>query len=484
MGFRTNLFAITELGLVALFVVGCTFPSPNVVTAPTPFSGSGSGGGTSGGGTPANLGAAYNKLPDTSQGSPVSVFSISDQPSMSLPSDPEARFAASHFAGVQKMLAAAKMMFVAYNPNWVQLHYRLGAASGPVAFIHLDSWSTWPGTEWSTLFSAHPEYFLRDTNGNPDSYDGGDQWYAHDLTNADMKTWWINQTVADMQASDSDMTFGDSFNGAIGCAMTTTSNGGQCDPRLEGTGAIIASNWTGGSTYAQQLNDWMVEIQNAFHQQSGTPLFIPNLASLNTEWYFNQYNFAAADGAFLEGFPEDNEDTFDNVSADNYALQLTGADKVVIIQSYIDPTNLDDRLFSVCTYLLIKGKKTFLNMVGGGQSGDTGFYYWPEYTVQLGNPLSAPPQNINSLLVGNVYQRAFQNGIVMVNGSASPVTASLPSGQTLYQVTPVGGGSVNDSNIDASGNLISGFMSLTSQPVSGSISIDAWSGAILMNSAP
>jgi hypothetical protein len=474
--------AFVGFAFLAVFFQGCglrfTVPSPGDESGPSNTGGPGNGVGA----PPQN--GSYEMLPDTSQGSPVSVYSISDQPSMSMPTDAEAHFAASHFAGVQKMLASAKALFVAYNPNWVQLHYRLGAASGPVAFIHLDSWSTWPGTEWSTIFSTDPGYFLRDANGNPDSYDGVDQWYAHDLTNADMRSWWINQTVADMQASNSDMTFGDSFDGVIGCAMTDPSSGGICDPRLQGTGAINPSNWANGYTYGQQLNDWLVDIQNFFHQQPGTPLFIPNLASLNTEWFFNQYDFADSDGAFLEGFPEDNEDPTDNTAADNYALQLTGADKVVIIQSYIDPSDMDGRMFSVCTYLLIKGKRTFLNIVGDGQSGDTGFYYWPEYTVKLGSPLSPPTQNITDLLVGNVYERAFQNGIVMVNGSANSVTAQLPQGSTFYLVTPSGGGSVNDSNIDANGNLLPGFMSLTFQPISGSINIDAWSGAILMNSSP
>jgi hypothetical protein len=157
---------------------------------------------------------------------------------------------------------------------------------------------------------------------------------------------------------------------------------------------------------------------------------------------------------------------------------------VVVMQPYIDPTNSDERLFCVGTYLLLKGTRTFLNMVGGGSGSDTGFYYWPEYTVQLGTATTPLPTDFSTYMVGNVYQRSFQNGVVMVNGSGSAVTATVPGSQTMYRASFSAGGSVNDANIDANGNLLSGFMSVSSTAVSGTISINAWSAAILLNSAP
>jgi hypothetical protein len=453
---------------------------------------SGTGGSSSGGTTSSSSSSSggsytgdagglttYDRLPDTSQGSVVSVYAFSDQPAASMPADNVVRFAAGHFAGTQKMLAAAKALFVAYNQNWVQLHYRLGASTGPAAFIHLDSWSTWPGTEYSALVADHPDYFLVNGSGQMSNCDTGDNWCSHDLSNAGMRTWWIDQTITDLQDSDSDGVFGDSFDGAVGCAMTPS----VCDPRLSGTGAITASNWANGYTYGQQLSDWVADIQTALHALAGKPLFVPNLASLNTEWFFNTWNFAQMDGAFLEGFPTANEDTYDNNAADDYALQLTGADKFVIIQTYPDPTAanyMDTRMFVVGTYLLIKGKRTFLNMPAG--SSDTGFFYYPEYTVKLGNPTGPPPAHIADLLdASGVYERDFENGMVLVNGSGNPITASLPSGKTLYQVNPTGGGGVNAADLDSMGNLSAGFMSLSTSAVTGSVTIPAWSGAILLD---
>jgi hypothetical protein len=441
--------------------------------------GSSSGGSSDGGPSSASSGAAttYSRLPDTSEGSSVSVYAFSDQPAASMPADNVVRFGASHYAGVQKMLAAAKALFVAYNANWVQLHYRLGAASGPVPFIHLDSWDTWPGTEWSALLADHPDYFLLNGSGMMSSYDSVDNWYSHDLTNAGMHSWWIDQTITDIQDSDSDGVFADSFDGAVGCAMTTT-----CDPRLAGTGATDPAQWANGYTYGQQMNDWVGDIQTALHAQPGTPLFVPNLGSLNTEWFFNQFNFTQLDGAFLESFPTANEDPYDNNAADNYALQMAGANKFVIIQTYPDPTDMNTRMFVVGTYLLIKGTRTFLNMAGG--SSDTGFFYYPEYTVKLGSPVAPPPAQIGTLMnASGVYERDFENGMVLVNGSASAMSASLPAGKTLYQVTPAGGGGVNAADLDAMGNLAADFMSLSTSAVSGTIMIPAWSGAILLNAS-
>jgi hypothetical protein len=69
----------------------------------------------------------------------------------------------------------------------------------------------------------------------------------------------------------------------------------------------------------------------------------------------------------------------------------------------------------------------------------------------------------------------------MVNASGNTVSTTGPTGKTYYRITPVGGGGVNTSSIDSNGNLTSGFMSLTSQQVSGSISLNPWSGAILLD---
>jgi hypothetical protein len=147
-------------------------------------------------------------------------------------------------------------------------------------------------------------------------------------------------------------------------------------------------------------------------------------------------------------------------------------------------------MFCVGTYLLIKGKRTFLNMVGGAAA--SGFFYWPEYTVKLGSPLSPPPATIQSLYSGGVYRRAFANGLVLVNGGPGSVVVTLPAGQTFYQVVASGGGGVDDlTQLDSLGNLAAGFMSLGSNTLSppsaqagAQLSMDGWSGAILLYQKP
>src|SRR5262245_6196735 len=89
--------------------------------------------GTTGGDGPGGDGGVgpLAMLPDTTNG--IHLFADQFDPGYS---DAVVRFAATHYAGTQKMLKDANARFVAVNPNWFLLHYRLGSSSGPVQYIH------------------------------------------------------------------------------------------------------------------------------------------------------------------------------------------------------------------------------------------------------------------------------------------------------------------------------------------------------------
>ena len=98
---------------------------------------------------------AARPWPDTSQ----RIVPFADQ----LPGDLNAaqrEFAATHFAGTQKMLQSEIQALRAYNTNFLCLHYQLGVGAGAADFIIGNAWtSDWP------FVDAQTNWFLTTTNG-------------------------------------------------------------------------------------------------------------------------------------------------------------------------------------------------------------------------------------------------------------------------------------------------------------------------------
>src|SRR6476646_6465744 len=108
-------------------------------------------------------------LPDTTNG----IYLFADQLNNG-ESDAVVRFTATHFAGTQKMLMAENARYSAVDANWLLLHYRLGASSGPVDYIHDDTWSS-----DFTDVTTHEDWFMHNELGAP-NHETVDDWYIND----------------------------------------------------------------------------------------------------------------------------------------------------------------------------------------------------------------------------------------------------------------------------------------------------------------
>ncbi len=152
-------------------------------------------------------------------------------------------------------------------------------------------------------------------------------------------------------------------------------------------------------------------------------------------------------------------------------LNLVNSDKVVLLQQYVDPKNVGDRLFILSNYLLVKGQHTFINMEYSGSPE-----WFPEYEVQIGKPSGEMPGSISSLWRSDwqVYARPYSNGLILVNPSEN--TKNVELFQKFYQVLPFGGGVV-PSNGDLSDWAID-YAEVTN------VKIDPHSGVILLNTIP
>jgi hypothetical protein len=406
-----------RLGIVVVVLSACGGGHGGVTA-----DGNGSGDGNSngdGGTTPLSM------LPDTTDG----IHLFADQLNNGV-SDAIVRFTATHFAGTQKMQKAENARYSAVNPSWLLLHYRLGSSSGPVQYIHDNTWSS----DFSSV-TTHEDWFMHNEL-NARHHEVTDDWYINDISNAGFRDYWTSSVISDMRATGSLGVFGDSFEAGI-------SGYGVTDPdtRFDGTNPANPAYWPNG-TWLEQKKQWIDYVEAQFAATPEHFLFVPNIGAMVTGWANTDYS--TIDGAMLESFGDGLAEA-DWVLGMTRASALATAGKFIIVQSY--PSTVADREFLIGTYLLLKGSHTFINLAGSGVT------YFPEYALDFGPPMA--PYYKNS----GVYRRDFVHGIALVNPSATTVQVTLPS--PLFQATATGGGPVTDVDLDGNGNYIAASVTYT-----------------------
>ncbi len=372
-------------------------------------------------------------------------------------------FAATRFAGTQKMLRSEIRELRAYNPDFLCLHYQLAVGAGPAAFVIGDSWSTdWPQVDSQT------NWFLLNGSGERVHQTQWD-WNVMDVRHAGgeavsgFPAYWISNCLARIRAAEDDGVFADSF--------TPDGYGfGQCDPThpwLEDVDQCLA-NWV------PSLEQFGAEARDALSGTNGF-VFLPNLGGLITSWL--DMDYGVGHGGMVECFafwgagsyfdPADWELQMERV------LELVRSNKIVICQSYPAEGNAQERMFATASHLLIKGARTYLNLLS---TSDVALEYYPEYMIDLGGAIGALPGGIDALWDAGwgVYRRDYSNGVVVVNPSGAPV--DIPSlGATRWRVLPSGGGVVDESG--SHGGTLSAVAAT-------SLALPAYSGAVLYNFDP
>ena len=120
-------------------------------------------------------------------------------------------------------------------------------------------------------------------------------------------------------------------------------------------------------------------------------------------------------------------------------------------------------MFDLASYLLTKGRHSFVNFAVGIAA-----QWFPEYGVDLG----APVDGLALRSVGGVYMRRFQRGLALVNPDDARHDYALDGSMRL--VEPHGGGTLGaDADTSSWG--------LSTRPVSGSVTLGAHSGVALLD---
>lgn len=399
--------------------------------------------------------AGARPWPDSSTG--IVVFA--DQLPNSL-NDTQRWFAATKLAGTQKQLRDEIRAIRTYNTNFLCLHYQLAVGCGPEPFIDGNAWTS----DWARV-TTHSNWFL--LNGQTQrvhqtawNWDVMNVTYSSGTANTGFPQYWITTCLARIRSAEDDGVFADS--------LTVDGYGfGQCSPThpwLEDIGECTA-NWV------PALTNYGAHVRQAFETDGGGFLYLPNLGGLVTGW--DPTDYGLGHGGMIEGFgfwmggaPFDPDDWRLQMER---ALALVRSNKVVICQVNCDTGDYTNRMFATAAYLLIKGSRTYLNLL---TTGDVALEYYPEYTIDLRGALSNAPPGLTNLWHRNwgVYRRTFANGIVLVNPGASPVNiASL--GTNYLRARAAGGGEV-DAGAGYGGSLSYASVS--------SLTMTAYSGEVLL----
>jgi hypothetical protein len=405
--------------------------------------------------------SVVNPLPNTF--SNIHVFN--DQLASSM-SEAQFQFAATHYAGAQKMTRSDAEHLRQYNPSFVVLHYRLGLGLGYrsiqndcdptgdwLGIIEGNDWvREWPASVKESWFFHWPE----DSSVLVLNCDWG--WYLINLDDPDLRSYWSGEVLRQLQANSDDGLFADSF------SVPNYLGGDRYAPALPDIDEAFESQW------ARRLENFIDFVQQGDLEPY---YFFPNVGSWVTSRDTTDYS--AVDGVMIEGFAEWGNAAYFDLS--DWQLQmdrilgLVGQDRAILAQQYINADDTQERMFVLGSYLLIKGNHTYLNF-------DLGYdtEWFPEYDIPIGSPSEGIPEEINSLWNAdwNIYTRTYNNGMVLVNSTATSQVISLD--HTYYQAIPIGGGFVPED-----GDISSWKMGYT--PVT-SLSLDRNQAAVLLNEEP
>ena len=382
---------------------------------------------------------ALRPIPDTS--SAIHVWDDQLPDSMT---DAQIRFVATHVDATQKVSLQTARRLRAVNPGFLVLHYRLGIGDGPVPFRI--------GSEWASDYGSvahHASWFWH--LGGRRVLNTQSDWYVMN-PDSGWRSYWARRVRYEAGLLGDDGVFADSL------SVPQYLGPDNFSPPFQ--------FFVGEAGWTARIDRFM---RYEERQLRGRLWLIPNAGSWITTR--DRTDYSIPDGVMVEGFAEGQPPGYYALSdwqlEMNRVLGLVRRGKVILAQSYLDPSDVTARLFVVGSYLLVKGSHTFINMWIGAEA-----QWFPEYGIDLGPATSPPPTSIDSLRqASGLYVRRYARGVVVVNPDSSARRFAL--GGLMRLVRPVGGGALS-----ASADTRAWGLRLV--PVSGSVAIPAHGGAVLL----
>jgi hypothetical protein len=212
--------------------------------------------------------------------------------------------------------------------------------------------------------------------------------------------------------------------------------------------------------------------------------FIPNLGPWITTRDTCDYG-AFVDGVMVEMFaspgPWDLYEMEDWELQMNRLLDLERRDRVVICQPITeDEWAVGERMYNLANYLLIKGEKTYYNLVFGENFYDR-LIFFPEYLIDLGSYNGGIPSDIAQLYDQSIglFTREYANGRVFVNPTWDEIAFDLDDDYYTIDLEDLCDNPLVD--IEEDGVFRD---SLSFVPISGRVTIGYKGGLILLETLP
>jgi len=357
-----------------------------------------------------------------------SIFIFSDQLHSNL-SQSEARFAATHYIGTQKMPLADINRIRSFNESFLHLHYKLGVTVDSIVDYGMIINGNWfsenrsPLSNWGQV-RIHADWFLLNRQG---------QWTVHggrrmvmDISNTGFREWWVNSCIQEMTGNSCDGVFADTYTVPALYGNTTY-------PELFGNStATTLADWI------PKLNDYGAYVYTRL--DSAGFYFFPNIDNLQTTWADSRCHFWTGDsihGAMMESWGNWASST-DAMQGIQQAVTIQHNGKFIHGEGYFgdgshqlnpDLSDPERRMWLAGTYLLCNQGHMALSMYGTdwkglGMSGNP--LWFPEYEIDLGPFKSTwTAMTISQLLWNGVLKRDYEKGFVVVNISSSNISLNL-----------------------------------------------------------
>ncbi|MFH1194961.1 MAG: putative glycoside hydrolase [bacterium] len=420
-------------------------------------------------GQSANNLSARREFPNTKNG----IFIFYDQPPYHM-TEAQLNFFANNFTGCQKIPLDLVNTIRSYNDNFIVINYRLafGTYDNLDAYIVGNDWIN----DWGSV-GTHDDWFVTDPASpypnhriKQDDWD----WYLMDIsgeingnTTAGWKEYWTETVLQQLTETNCDGVFADSYGFPWNLNFTPA--------WLQPPDDVV---------WIYHMEVFGNYVKNVFQNRPENFYFIPNLGPWVTTRDVCDYG-AFVDGVMIEMFGSWGANSLFDISdwqlQMNRILDLERRDKIVICQPLTSgEENISERIFNLANYLLIKGEKTYYNLVF-----DENFFDWliylPENRIDLGSYIGELPLSVEDLYDTStgMYLRTYEKGMVYVNPTWDEVNITIPH---LYYTIDTDDLANNSAvEVGEDGQI---HYQIKYTIVMGHVTVSAKGGLILLNSLP
>lgn len=247
--------------------------------------------------------------------------------------------------------------------------------------------------DYCLIKNQHPDWLLKDINGNLIQYDHSDYVFM-DPGNAEWQAYYLEKITGFQKDPGWKGLFLDNVDGGLG--------------RFEKM-HLLLGNYSDGQSYQTAIRSFLQYLFDNYFSASEKVLYanIPYLEDNNVWFEYLEY----LDGGMLEAFAADWNTGY--LSTDTWLGQLELAEKtqaqgktvILVTQGNINDTQRMQ--FGLASFLLINNGQAYFRYSNDEAYRD--LWWFAQYELDLGQPVGHRYQN------GDVWQRDFENGSVIVN---------------------------------------------------------------------